>query len=117
MCLAWLPILCRPAPAAEVDALGAEQALVELDWRKQDGIDTPRNPNTYRAASEQLLRRGDALLRDLEASGTLLAPEASQWQELQRTVGTRYRSRSRALTSRNGKPSGGDCIACVGESP
>ena len=63
--LAWLPIFCPRAMAGEGDSSAAEQALIELDWRKQDGIDTQRNPSTYRAASEQMLRRGDALLHDL----------------------------------------------------
>lgn len=83
--LAWLPSFCQPAAAGEINSLEAEWALIESDWQKQDGIDTPRNPRTYRAASEQLLHRGDALLRDLEADGTLLTPEATQWQELRRT--------------------------------
>ncbi|MBM3498834.1 MAG: hypothetical protein FJX74_09195 [Armatimonadetes bacterium] len=42
-----------------------EQALIEWDWRLQDGIDTPRAPTTYADALQLTLSRGDALLRDL----------------------------------------------------
>ncbi|HUT36651.1 MAG TPA: hypothetical protein VNE39_24390 [Planctomycetota bacterium] len=76
--------LCRAGPAAD------EAALVERDWRMQDGIGTPRNPSTYAAAIEKTLRRGDALLGDLHASGIALRDEAAQcealrgeWQKLQ----------------------------------
>lgn len=82
--LAWLPLFGHRAAAAEAEAAGTEAALIELDWRKQDGIDTERKPSTYRAACEQLLQRGDALLSDLEASGTAPAQEAAQWQALRR---------------------------------
>ncbi|MBM3472704.1 MAG: hypothetical protein FJX75_05460 [Armatimonadetes bacterium] len=42
-----------------------ELALIEWDWRLQDGIDTPRAPSTYAEAIQRTLDRGDALLRDL----------------------------------------------------
>ena len=46
-----------------------EQALIERDWRMQDGIQTPRAASTYTAAIERLLDRGDKLLADLQAAG------------------------------------------------
>jgi len=58
-----------------------EQALVEWDWRMQDGIGTPREPSTYAAAIEQTLRRGDVLLVDLQSAGAPLASEAAQWEQ------------------------------------
>jgi hypothetical protein len=59
-----------------------EQALVEWDWRMQDGIGTPREPSTYAAAVEQTLHRGDSLLADLRTVGVALPPEAAQWEQL-----------------------------------
>ena len=67
-----LPTLRRPI----------EQALIEWDWRMQDGIGTKRNPGSYAAAVEQTLRRGDALIRDLQTAGVELGREASEWEKL-----------------------------------
>lgn len=61
-----------------------ESALIERDWRMQDGIGTERNPSTYAAASMQLLQRGDALLRDLRDAGVDLRQEQAQWARLSR---------------------------------
>ncbi len=55
-----------------------EDALVEWDWRMQDGIGTARRPAPYAAAIELTLQRGDALLQDLQA-----APSA-RWEALRR---------------------------------
>jgi hypothetical protein len=63
---------------------GDLSALVERDWRMQDGIGTEREPSTYADAVEQTLRRGDALLADLTAGGVRLEALASQWQALRR---------------------------------
>jgi len=69
-----LPALRRPI----------ELALIEQDWRMQDGIGTERAPSAYAQAIECTLRRGDALLRDLQAAGVPLRNEASQWEGLRR---------------------------------
>ena len=53
-----------------------ERALIEWDWRMQDGIGTERNPNTYPAAVEQVITRGDRLIADLHESQSS-APVAS----------------------------------------
>jgi hypothetical protein len=59
-----------------------EQALVEWDWRMQDGIATPRRPHTFAEAVEKTLARGDRLLADLRDSGVPLADEATAWAAL-----------------------------------
>jgi len=58
----------------------AEQALIERDWRMQDGIGTERNPSTYAAAIALLLQRGDALIQDLRVTGG----EQAEWERLRR---------------------------------
>ena len=80
------PLKAGTCPAPELPALRRpiEQALIEWDWRMQDGIGTERVPGTYLAAIERTLQRGDALLRDLQEAGVPLAEEASQWEALRR---------------------------------
>jgi hypothetical protein len=58
-----------------------EEAMIEWDWRMQDGIGTERAPSTFAAAIERVLDRGDALVRDLQAAGVQL-DEAARWQAL-----------------------------------
>ena len=67
-----LPALRRPI----------EMALIEWDWRMQDGIGTDRNPGTYAAAIERTLKRGDDLIRDLRAAEVDLDRQASEWEGL-----------------------------------
>ncbi len=62
--------------------VGANEALIERDWRMQDGIGTERNPSTCAAAIELLLKRGDALIRDLRESGVDLRQEQIEWDRL-----------------------------------
>jgi len=81
---AVLPPLCR----------ALEQALLEWDWRMQDGIGTPREPSTFAAAIERTLGRGDDLLADLQAAGTSLSAEASQWNQMR----TEWKKLSEAAT-------------------
>lgn len=71
---------CVTAGAAGVGR--AEPEPIERDWRMQDGIGTERNPSTYAAASELLLKRGDALLRDLREAGVALTREQAEWEHL-----------------------------------
>jgi len=58
------------------------EALIEWDWRMQDGIGTPRAPSTYATAVGRTLQRGDELIRRLSASGVSLGPRAAQWERL-----------------------------------
>ena len=57
-----------------------EDALVEWDWRMQDGIGTERAPDTYAAAIEKTLDRGDRLIQDLQAGGVSLGDRAARWK-------------------------------------
>ncbi len=59
-----------------------EQALVEWDWRMQDGIDTPLHPQNWADAVAILLGRGDLLIRDLQSAGTASAELIGQWRQL-----------------------------------
>ncbi len=75
-------LLCCWVCAGTAGVCRADQALIERDWRMQDGIGTERNPSTYAAASELLLKRGDALLHDLRAAGVELQQEQAAWDRL-----------------------------------
>ena len=47
-----------------------QRALVEWDWRMQDGIDTPQVPSSYAAAIQRMLERDNrALASRLSSSG------------------------------------------------
>lgn len=71
------PVLPCPDPHPVI-----AEALVEWDWRMQDGVDTPREPRTYRQAMEKVLRQADALLAERLRAGTLLAEHQSAWIQL-----------------------------------
>jgi hypothetical protein len=68
--------------APPLDATQGIPAALEEDWRKQDGIGTPRRPATFAAAIELTLDRGDRLIRDLQAEGLPLRDPAARWQGL-----------------------------------
>jgi hypothetical protein len=61
-----------------------QQALIEWDWRMQDGVGTPRVRRTYAEATGRTLRRGYALIRELRASGIDIAKQSERWQMLWR---------------------------------
>ncbi len=42
-----------------------QRAMIEWDWKRQDGIGTERNPSTYPAAVARTLERGQRLIDDL----------------------------------------------------
>ena len=71
-------------PSPELPPLrpGMERALIEWDWRMQDGIGTPRNPSTFAEAVSRLLPRGEVLLADLKRRGVSLDSEQRAWQQL-----------------------------------
>ena len=73
-----------PTPALALDPAPIEQAILEEDWRKQDGLGTERAPSSYAAAIELTLDRGDQLIRDLQAGGLHLVEPAARWQALHR---------------------------------
>jgi hypothetical protein len=58
-----------PPPVLPAMRDPVQQALIEWDWRMQDGIGTPHAPSTYEAAARRTLERAGTLLEDLRASG------------------------------------------------
>ncbi|MBX3179999.1 MAG: NPCBM/NEW2 domain-containing protein [Candidatus Hydrogenedentes bacterium] len=75
-------------PPPQLPALrpGMESALIEWDWRMQDGIETEREAVTYAAAIERTIARGGLLLSDLQESGVALEELAVQWQGVRDTL-------------------------------
>jgi len=59
-----------------------EAALIEWDWRLQDGIGTPRNPSTRAEAVERTLQRGSQLIADLQSAGVDVTRDAEAWSRL-----------------------------------
>ncbi|MBI5397318.1 MAG: PD40 domain-containing protein [Verrucomicrobia bacterium] len=81
---------------AVTSVLGAdERAMIEADWRKQDGIGTARNPGTYVDAVAKLFKRGDALISDLGAAGVELGDLQRQWEKLRGEFGRRRREEAK----------------------
>ncbi len=74
-----------PGPPPVMPALrpALEQALVEWDWRLQDGIGTPRGARSYAEVLPGLLARGAALLE----RGGLSQAETERWRGFARTAG------------------------------
>ncbi|HEY3321495.1 MAG TPA: hypothetical protein VGP72_13590 [Planctomycetota bacterium] len=62
----------------------AEREMIDADWRKQDGIGTPRQASTFQAAVERLMERGSALTTELRSSGSLSEELGKQWEEARR---------------------------------
>lgn len=69
-------------PPRELPALrsGMEKALIEWDWRMQDGVGTEREAVSYVAATVRLLSRAERLLRDLSESGVPFDTESEHGQ-------------------------------------
>ena len=61
-----------------------EQALIEHDWRMQDGVGTERLAVAYLAAIDAVLLRGQKLIADLRSAGVDLHKQRGQWQSLRR---------------------------------
>ncbi len=58
------------------------EALVEWDWRMQDGMQTPRESRTYRQAIEKLLRTTDALVAERRGLKTLSSKAQTAWEKV-----------------------------------
>ncbi|NLC55792.1 MAG: hypothetical protein GX774_03020 [Armatimonadetes bacterium] len=60
------------------------RALLEWDWKMQDGIGTERNPSSYQDALAQVLERGQRLIDDLRAHGhtARLGDRPARWAAL-----------------------------------
>ncbi len=70
MVLAWSAVARAESPSA-YPSDPAEQAQLEEDWRKQDGIATPREAVTYQQAVAVLWERIERLTAYLEDRGSL----------------------------------------------
>lgn len=80
--VAALAVDAKRFPPPELPALhrAIEEALIEWDWRMQDGLGTPRQPETIQAAIARTLERGDRLLGDLRAAGVRLDEQSARWE-------------------------------------
>jgi len=86
-----VPLLLRPPslgpgppPIAPPWRPPLQRALIEWDWKLQDGIGTERYPATYPAAVAQTLERGQRLIEDLCQQGLAarLREELAAWEKL-----------------------------------
>jgi len=73
---------CAVASGADTPA---DRDSILADWRKQDGIQTERNPSTYAEAINLLFERGDLLRRDLKDANVDLGELDRQWEKLRLT--------------------------------
>ena len=71
------PVTPSPDPRPAI-----ADALVEWDWRMQDGIQTPRESRTYRQAIEKIARQTEALVGERLRLKTLGPDEGSAWRTL-----------------------------------
>ena len=72
------PVAASPDPHPAV-----ADALVEWDWRMQDGIQTPREPRTYRQAIAKLVRLTEALVAERRRLNNLGPDEEAAWTAAQ----------------------------------
>jgi len=80
--VATVPIRYFPRPNLPAMHPGIERALIEWDWRMQDGIGTRREPRTYDRAIEVTFKRGDALISHLAELGVSTNRATSRWYSL-----------------------------------
>ncbi|MGD0093198.1 MAG: hypothetical protein ABSE73_25065, partial [Planctomycetota bacterium] len=89
------------APALPSYCPAIEQALIEWDWRMQNGIDTERECSSYPAAIEQIFPQGDKLIAELRATGLNLDKDAREWDELRQRWQQLLHSHGSALEVQN----------------
>lgn len=75
--------VCPPAELPPMRPI-IERALVEYDWRLQDGIGTARESCTYADATSRLLERGDQLLSHLVSASVQVDDLAARWEAARR---------------------------------
>ncbi|MCC7377564.1 MAG: hypothetical protein IT581_23085 [Verrucomicrobiales bacterium] len=63
------------------------EALVEWDWRMQDGIETPRERRTYAEATAKNLRQLEKLVAERTRLGSLSVSDEASWRALRRSAG------------------------------
>jgi len=68
-----------PPPVSPRLRPALEQALVEWDWRMQDGIGTQRAPSTWRTAVDRTVLSGNQLILDLATNGVRLTDLQDKW--------------------------------------
>jgi len=73
-----------PPPVLPPMRKALETALIEWDWRMQDGIETERQPRTYAQAIEQTLFRGQKLIESLRQADVPLGDWPACWDEFRR---------------------------------
>jgi hypothetical protein len=73
-----------PPPIQPTMRSAIEWALIEHDWRMQDGIGTGRERSTFREAVERTLARGDLLLADRQAANVASNDLVTQWEQKRR---------------------------------
>ncbi len=71
-----------PPPVLPTLRPAIQQALIEWDWRMQDGIETERAPATYAEAIQRTFQHGDQLLTDLKTKGVPLQRDVTHWENL-----------------------------------
>ena len=71
-----------PRPELPAMHLGIERALIEWDWRMQDGIGTARERRTCNQAINEMLRRGDSLIKHLAQRGISADEVRLRWNGL-----------------------------------
>lgn len=76
------PFSRGPAATSPDPQPAIAEALTEWDWRLQDGIQTPREPRSYRQATEKILRQTATLVAERLRDRTLLPGEQSAWETL-----------------------------------
>ncbi|MFO7973918.1 MAG: hypothetical protein R6V12_04710 [Candidatus Hydrogenedentota bacterium] len=91
------PLCVMPSPPREQEGPprvlppprpGMQTALLEWDWRMQDGIGTVREAVTFATVIDRLFERGNALIADLLEAGCGLDAECARWEELKREAET-----------------------------
>ena len=79
------PTECSPNFKPEIEA-----ALIEHDWRLQDGIDTPLESRTYAQAIEKMIPQMESLLADLSDSSVKVGDLQDQFAALKNSSETEY---------------------------
>lgn len=71
-----------PRPELPLLRPAIERALIEWDWRMQDGIGTERAEGSFDQAIQDLLQRGDTLIKHLEQTGIPMLKVQGQWRSM-----------------------------------
>ncbi|MBT3199956.1 MAG: hypothetical protein HN350_08560 [Phycisphaerales bacterium] len=71
-----------PPPVTPTMRSPVARALIEWDWRMQDGIGTAKAPAAYSAAIGKTIKRGDALLLNLRTAGAQTRRLQTRWDQL-----------------------------------